>query len=415
MTLPSDPFARAAAIVAHDGPWGDNAVVPPIVQTSLFTFDSVAAMTETFCGRHVRPVYSRGDNPTVRAFEEKVAALEEAEDALAFGSGMAAISSAVMAFVSPGDVLVSTTHVYPDAFRFFERVLRRFGVAVRYADPSDRAAFAAALEGATVAYLESPNSWMMDAVPLGEVAALAREAGVLTIADNSWATPVFQRPHALGVDLVLHSASKYLSGHSDVVAGVVAGRAAHIGRLRSDVLPYFGGKLSPFEAWLLLRGLRTLPARMAEHQRTALQLAEQLQAHEGVTTVRLPGLDGTLPEGLSGTSALFSIELAAHVDVTAFCDALQIFKLGVSWGGHESLVVPALVAHAQAAEPNPARFFGVPERIVRLHAGLEGADLLWSDLAQALKNATKGSPHETNAHSRGPDGGARRHSLGADA
>lgn len=416
-TQGADPFARAAAIVAHDADLVGDAVVPPIVQSSLFTFASVAEMMATFAGKTTRPIYSRGLNPTVRAFEEKVAALECAEDALAFSSGMAAISSTLLAFVAPGERIVSVTHVYPDAFRFFETVLKRLGVIVDYADPADHGALAEKLIDAKLLYLESPNSWMMEAHALSPLAALAKEHGVISVVDNSAATPVFQQPHRLGCDLVVHSASKYLSGHSDTVAGIVAGSGEHIGRLRAEVLPFLGGKLSAFEAWLLLRGLRTLPQRMADHQGTARTLAQRLSEQPCVTAVHHPALAAALPEGLTGTSGLFSIEVSEAVDIVSFCEGLRLFKLGVSWGGHESLVVPALVTHAQAGEPNPARVFDVPERMVRVSAGLEGVELLWADLARSLQQATRRTHHdpEDDPHRHGAGGSADGHRIGTDA
>jgi cystathionine beta-lyase/cystathionine gamma-synthase len=374
-------------IVAHDERHFGDAVVPPIFQTSLFTFSSYDEMAQVFSGKLVRPTYSRGLNPTVRAFEEKIAALEGAEDALGFGSGMAAISSAVLAFVRPGDRILSVAHVYPDSFRFFETMLKSFGVGVDYVDAGDLAAVEAMLPGRKLLYLESPTSWMFEVHDLAALARLARAHGVLTIVDNSWASPIFQNPLALGCDLVLHSASKYIGGHSDVVAGVVAGSREHIGKLRREVLPYLGAKLSPFDGWLLLRGLRTLPARMREHERSALDIATRLQGHPAVTAVHHPALSQPSAKGLKGTSGLFSIELDSSVDIPAFCDALKIFKLGVSWGGHESLVCPAGVTRVQVGGPNPALHFGVPERMVRLNIGLESPESLWSDFCQACERS----------------------------
>jgi len=195
---------------------------------------------------------------------------------------------------------------------------------------------------------------------------------------------VFQQPIALGCDLVVHSASKYIGGHSDVVAGVVAGRRELVGKIRREVLPYLGGKLSPFDGWLLLRGLRTLPARMREHERSALTLATRLQSHPAVTRVHHPALSQPRSKGLTGTSGLFSIELDASIDIPAFCNALKLFKLGVSWGGHESLICPAGVTRVQTGGPNHALRFGVPERMVRLNTGLEATDALWADLTNAF-------------------------------
>jgi cystathionine beta-lyase/cystathionine gamma-synthase len=387
--FPDDRFARAERIVAHDGPHAFEAVVPPVVQTSLFTFATVADMVETYAGRRPRDVYSRTTNPTVSAFEVKMAALEGAEDAIGFPSGMAAISGSVLGFVRPGDHIVCVRHVYPDAYRLFETLLKEFGVTVAYVDGGDLQAVEAALPGARLLYLESPTSWTMEAQDVGALAALARRHGALSMIDNSWATPVFQQPLGLGVDLVLHSASKYIGGHSDVVAGVVAGRAELIGHIRRTICPYIGAKLAPFEAWLLLRGLRTLPSRLRMHESAALTLAQRLADQRSVVSVHHPALGRALPPGLTGTTGLFSFVVDESIDIAAFCDALRLFKLGVSWGGHESLVVPALVTRVQAAGPNSAIDFGVPERMVRLHVGLEGTEALWDDLAQALDAAKR--------------------------
>jgi cystathionine beta-lyase/cystathionine gamma-synthase len=219
------------------------------------------------------------------------------------------------------------------------------------------------------------------------LARIARENGALSIIDNSWASPVFQQPLTLGCDLVVHSASKYIGGHSDVVAGVVVGSKALIGEIRSRVYPYLGGKLSPFDAWLLLRGLRTLPIRMKAHEAAALHVARALADRPDVVAVYHPGLGNGLPDGLQGSSGLFSFEFDDSVDIARFADALRFFKLGVSWGGHESLVVPAQVVRVQAAGPNSAIDFGVSERIVRLHVGLEGQEALVEDLSQAIREA----------------------------
>ncbi|RYC33593.1 hypothetical protein D3273_03785 [Lichenibacterium minor] len=386
---PDRRFAEAERIVAHDGVHAFEAVVPPIAQTSLFTFADTAAMVDVYAGRVRRDVYSRTTNPTVALFESKMAALEGADDAIGFPSGMAAISGSVLAFVTPGDRILCVRHVYPDAYRLFETLMKRLGVTVAYVDGCDLAAVEAALPGAKLLYLESPTSWTMEAHDVGALARLARRHGAMSMIDNSWATPVFQRPLSLGVDLVLHSASKYIGGHSDVVAGVAAGRDELVAHIRRTICPYIGAKLAPFEAWLLLRGLRTLPARLRLHEEAALTLAGRLAEAPGVTAVHHPALAGPLPPGLAGTSGLFSIVVDETIDIPAFCDGLRLFKLGVSWGGHESLVVPALVTHVQAAGPNSALDFGVPERMVRLHAGLEGTEALWADLAQALAAAAR--------------------------
>jgi len=392
MTMtPQHPHDPVAATLTADAPnpWG--AVVPPIAQTSLFTFASYEAMAARFAGETSGPIYSRGDNPTVMEFEAKLAALEGAEAARGFASGMAAISAAILSVVKAGDRMLCVRHVYPDAYRFMEKLLPRLGVRVEYVDGSDPAAVAAALPGAALLYLESPSSWVMQTQPLRELCALARQHGVVTICDNSWATPVFQRPLDCGVDLVVHSASKYLSGHSDTVAGVVAGSSARIAALNDLVYPYLGAKLAPMEAWLLVRGMRTLQLRMQHHAAAAATLIERLRAHPGVTAVlhpsQAPAAAGNA--SLRGFSSLFSLELAPHLDVPAFCNALKLFRIGVSWGGHESLVFPSAIGRAQNAGPNPLLAFDVSGRLVRLYIGLEGVDDLWDDLQQALASARR--------------------------
>ena len=385
-----DPFEDASLIVAHDESNAYDAVVPPIVQTSLFTFTDYDDMIASYRGEKIRPIYTRGLNPTVRMFEEMLAKLEGAQDAIGFASGMSAISSTVLSFVEPGDRIVAVRHLYPDAFRLFGTLLKRMRIEVTYVDGRNEDEVARALPGAKLLYLESPTSWIMETHDVAALAALARRHGVITSIDNSWASPIFQQPISLGVDLVIHSASKYLGGHSDVVAGVVAGSKELIGRVRSEAYPYLGGKLSPFDAWLLIRGMRTLPIRMKAHEQSALSIARRLQAHEAVEAVCYPGLANQLPNGLSGTSGLFSFIFRDGVDIRAFSDHLKLFKLGVSWGGHESLIVPGNVVLAQKAQPNSAVAFGISPRSVRLHVGLEGTEALWSDLEAAITAASSG-------------------------
>jgi cystathionine beta-lyase/cystathionine gamma-synthase len=311
---------------------------------------------------------------------------------------MAAITAAVLSNIRAGERMVCVRHCYPDAFRLFTTVLPRFEVQVDFVDGRDATAIERALPGAKVLYLESPTSLVFETQDLPRLAAIARAHGALTIADNSWASPIFQRPLAHGVDLVVHSASKYLGGHSDVVAGVICGRGELIRRIDAGVFPLLGGKLAPFEAWLLVRGLRTLPLRMRRHHESALEIARRLAAHPRVRRVSHPllgapgpallGAPGPGVTTLAGASGLFSFELDGDRDaVRRFCDALHLFKLGVSWGGHESLAFPAAAGLAQQGAANPLAFFGVPPATIRLHIGLEDPDDLWSDLAQALARA----------------------------
>jgi cystathionine beta-lyase/cystathionine gamma-synthase len=380
----------AATLLAHDDDLVGGAVIPPIFQTSLFTFESYAELAACFAGRDRRPLYSRGDNPTVMEFERKVAALEGAEAARACSSGMAAISATVLAFVRAGERVVAVRNAYGDAYRLFARLLPRLGISVEYVDGSDPAAVEAALPGAGLLYLESPTSMAFELQDVPALARLARAQGVLSVIDNSWATPLFQRPLAHGVDLVLHSASKYLGGHSDTVAGVVAGSATHIDHINRTTQPYLGAKLSPLEAWLLLRGLRTLALRLPRHQASGLLIAGRLREHPAVTRVLHPAWsDHPGRRTLEGFSGLFSFEVADGVDVPALVDGLRLFRIGVSWGGHESLVMPAMASLEQSPDANSLRRFGIGPRLVRLHVGLEDPEALWADLAEALSRARR--------------------------
>ncbi|MFO1069030.1 MAG: PLP-dependent transferase [Geminicoccaceae bacterium] len=384
-----DGRTAAGTILAHDGSFAEGAVVPPIYQTSLFTFPTYQAAMRTFAGEEKRSVYSRVGNPTVTEFETKLAALEGAEAARGFASGMAAISGAVLALVESGDRIVCVNHVYPDAYRFFEAFLPRFGVRTDYVDGSNLDVLARALPGARLLYLESPTSWTFEVQDLAAIAALARAHGVITVIDNSWATPIFQQPLLHGIDLVLHSASKYLGGHSDVVAGVVAGRRDLMDRIGGSSVPWLGAKLAPFEGWLLVRGLRTLEARVLMHERQGLAVARWLAGRPEVSRVLHPTLDGRVDgRQLKGSTGLFSIELRPDLVIERFVDALRLFKLGVSWGGHESLVFPAEITLKQVGGPNSARAFGVSPRTVRLHVGLERVADLTADLQQALTAAS---------------------------
>lgn len=375
-------FATLLAAVEGAGP-----VAPPIVQTSLFTFDSYAAFEARMAGQSDEPLYTRVQNPTVAAFERLMAAAEGGEAAVAFASGMGAIAATLFAFLRPGDRVACVEHVYPDAYRLMESLLRPFGVEIAYHPAVAFATQPDLLEGVRLAYLESPTSAVMTPMDLPAVAAHARKHGTLTVIDNSWATPVFQNPLASGIDIVLHSASKYIGGHSDTVAGVVVGRSAHMQALRRLTLPLLGAKLGPFEAWLLIRGLRTLVPRMRQHEATAGLFVDRLAALPGVVRVNSPG-PNSVP-GLRGRSGLLSVEFDDSIDIPRLCDGLRLFRLGVSWGGFESLCLPARIGLAQTGEHNSLQQFGVSAQLVRLSLGLENAETLWSDFSAAVAVARR--------------------------
>ncbi|MEZ2126397.1 MULTISPECIES: PLP-dependent transferase [unclassified Sinorhizobium] len=389
---PSDLGSQAIAddLLSPVEPAAFNAVSPPIFQTSLFTYDSYEAMEDVFAGRARNFIYSRGDNPTVREFELLVARLEGAEDGRAFSSGTAAITSTILSIVEAGDRVVAVRHLYNDVYRLLVKLLGRLGVAVDFVDPDDHDEVRAALSGAKMLYLENPSSMVFELQDIAALAAMAKEAGVTTVIDNSWATPLFQKPIRHGVDIVIHAASKYMGGHSDTVAGVVVGTREAMAKINATSYPYVGAKLSPFEAWLLLRGLRTLRVRLREHERSGLLLAERLNMHPAIARVRHPAFqDHPGKSTLLGYSGLFSFDLNPDIDVASFVNALREIRLGVSWGGPETLVVPAKVALQIPDRMTSFIRFGVSEQTVRFAVGLEEPELLWSDLQQALHIARR--------------------------
>jgi cystathionine beta-lyase len=362
-----------------------GAPVPPIYQNSLFTSPD----TETFLQRGERHPgvydYTRVANPTTDVLEAKLAALERTEAARCFGSGMAAVAAAILHGVRSGDHLIAVETVYGPTRAFLTDYLPRFQVGVTFVPGTDPQQFADALRPETrLIYLESPSSLVFEMQDLAAVASLARDRGIVTVIDNSWASPYFQNPLLLGIDLVLHSATKYLGGHSDVVAGVVLGPRERMQALTAQEGRLLGGILDPFAAWLLLRGVRTLPLRMERHQQTGLAVARFLEEHPRVARVYYPGLPSHPQYELSrrqmrGCSGLLSFALKepGPEAVARVVDRLHYFGIGVSWGGFESLAIPI---------PLPAESGSEPGVGIRVSVGLETVGDLLADLDQALSS-----------------------------
>jgi len=357
-------------------------VAPPIFQNSLFAFDTVAEF-EAAMNQGSRPVYTRISNPTVQTFERKIAELEGAEAAVAFSSGNAAMAALLFSLLEAGDRVVAATPVYAGTYGLLTKMLPKLGVTADLIDGKDTEALIAALPGAKVLLLETPASYTFELQDLEPLTAAAREAGVLSVIDNTYGAGVYLRPLEHGVDVVVHSATKYISGHSDVVAGVVAGPREIAQQVRSQGLVFLGAKLAPFEAWLLIRGLRTLELRLARHEESTLEVARFLENHPKVKRVLHPGLN-SFPQRelakkyLRGSGGIFSFEVADGQAAKALADALELFRIGVSWGGHESLVLPL------ASQPRVVASYAFPEGMVRLFVGLEPAAALIADLDQAL-------------------------------
>ncbi|RMF84003.1 MAG: PLP-dependent transferase [Planctomycetota bacterium] len=365
----------------HRNPFG--AAAPPIYQTSTFAYPDAEAFAQRQQPGVTTYDYTRAANPTTRLLEAKLARLERGSWCDCFASGMGAICAAINACVRAGSHVVCVDQVYGPT-RWYLNHLRRFDVETDYVASVEPADFFAAIRPETrVIYLESPTSGLFEMPDVEPIAAFARERGIVTIFDNSWATPYFFNPLECGVDLVVHSASKYLNGHSDLVAGVVVGRDAELEERVGDESMLGGATLEPFGAWLMLRGLRTLGLRMEQHQRSALEIAQFLESHERVARVHHPGLPShaqyeVARRRLRGTSGLFSFELrdesadAAH----AFIDRLRLFRPAVSWGGYESLILGGAMFRSRGDRP---------QQVIRVSVGLETTADLIDDLRQALE------------------------------
>lgn len=364
-------------------------VVTPIYQNSLFTFSNIKEMAQAFHGKGTPPYYySREQNPTVEETELKVAALEKAEAARAFSSGMAAISAAVLGSVSAGGHVVTIDSAYWPTKKLFESYLPRFNVNASFVDGRDPEDFSKALQDNTqLIYLETPSTGLyhlQDILAVVEVVR-AHNSDITVAVDNSWATPIFQRPLELGADLTIHSMTKYLGGHSDVIAGILAGSQERMESIIEGEGILLGGILSPFNAWLVTRGLRTLPLRMRAICEQAADVARHLSDHPKVARVNHPGLPEHPQHELAGRqmqgcSGVFSFELESKDPGSALrvLDALSIFGIGLSWGGFESLAFIPEIATSPKLSP------GSP---IRLTIGLEPAEILKDDLTRALELA----------------------------
>lgn len=364
-----------------------RAVVPPVVQSGNFTYPTVEALRNAMRNEFDVPLYTRGANPTVAMVRKKLAALEHAEDALLFGSGSAAIAAGVLSFVKAGDHIVCVRKPYGWTTKLLNELLDRFGVSHTFVDGIDAENFRRAITPRTRLFiLESPNSITFELQDLQAVAAIAREHGILTLCDNSYSSPLFQNPIDLGIDLVAHSGTKYLNGHSDVVCGVLAGNREHIHQVMAKEFMTLGAIPSPHDAWLLMRGLRTLEIRMHRSADSAELVAKFLETHPKVVQVNWPFLDSFPQQALARRqmkrcAGLMSIRVKAAdvAGVERFCNALKRFLMAVSWGGYESLLFPT------AATMDPRDPQGeLPWDLVRIYVGLEEPQVLIADLEQAL-------------------------------
>lgn len=379
-----DPH-QAADICAHLGDDYDRylgAIVPPMFQNTLFT------------RKHENHGYSytRINNPTIEILERKLAALEHAPEARVFASGIAAITATLSALLKTGDHVLALCSSYYPVIGFLNTEMKKFGVEVTYLEHFSPQEIEEALRPNTkVFYLESPSSNIFRVLPLKDIASIAHGCGAVTVIDNTWSTPLYQKPLDLGIDYSIHSATKYLGGHSDVLGGVVLGSKERMDALRNGPRASYGACMDPFAAWLLIRSLRTLEVRMARHSESAQKVARFLKDHSRVRRVYYPGLASD--EGhkiaerqMTGYSGLLSF--VPDGDNEAIYDmvkSLEVFEEGPSWGGFESVFnTPGLSKDLRQLE-----FQGIPKGLVRISIGLEDADTIIGDLDRALHRMRK--------------------------
>lgn len=394
----SRPLHMATQLI-HAGQHPDpatGAVSTPIYQTSTFAFRDADEGAARFLGTDSGYKYTRLGNPTVSALEECVATLEGGCGALGAATGMAAINAVYVAFLEAGAHVVGTDSVYGPSRLVLENEYRRFGVASTWVDSSDPGNVAAAMRpGTRMVYLESPANPTMKLTDLAACAEIAHAGGAMLVVDNTFASPVLQQPLALGADIVVHSLTKFLNGHTDVVGGaIVAKRPEHLERLRK-VHFAFGGTMDPHQAWLILRGIKTLGLRMERAQANALEIARFLEGHPGVVWVRHPGLPShpqhaLMRKQMAGPGAVFSFGVKGGLDGgRALIDNVKVATLAVSLGGVETLIEhPASMTH-RGMRREERESAGITDDLVRLAVGCEDVRDLIADLSQALVAAGK--------------------------
>jgi len=365
-----------------------NAVAPPIIQTSNFVFKKVEDLRKAFDDESSTYLYSRGINPTVDILRKKLAALDGAEDCLVFNSGAAAIFASVFANVKAGDNIVSVNKPYTWVQKMFNDILPRFNITTTFIDGRNIENFERSiLPNTSLIYLETPNSWDFALQDLKAVAELATSGNIVTICDNSYCTPIYQKPIEHGIDLVLESATKYIGGHSDVVAGVLCGSKKMLTKIFNSEYLNIGSGIQPFNAWLLLRGLRTLPLRLERIFNSTQKIVNFLNQHTKVEEVIFP-FDENFPQyalaklQMKGACGLFSLIIKATTikQIEMFCESLKHILMAVSWGGHESLIMPKCAS----IKPEDFDANNKEHRMLRLYVGLEDPEYLIKDLAQAL-------------------------------
>lgn len=380
----------------YDSASHHDSLATPLYQTSTFSFATAAEGERRFAGEVEGNIYSRLGNPTVRVLEERMAAIEGGEGALAFGSGMAAVSAILIYLTKAGDHVLCSRGIYGCTFGLLEMMEEKYGITHDLVRMTTEEEVEQAIRPETVCiYVETPINPTMELVNLEAVAAVAERRGLKVVVDNTFCSPYLQNPLKLGADYVLHSATKYLNGHGDVIGGILVGKDAEdMQALRMSVQKDVGGIMSPFDAWLLLRGMKTLHVRMDRHVDNAEKVLAFLKGQESVRAIYYP-MDADHPQyeiagrQMKKGGGLISFEIdGGKEQAQAFMDALSLIKIAVSLGDAETLIQhPASMTHAVV--PKEERdAMGISDTLLRLSVGLEHADDLIGDLAQAFSNVS---------------------------
>ena len=374
----------------HDTITGSHAT--PIFQTSTFIFDNAEQGARRFAFEEKGYIYTRLGNPNTTELEEKIALLEGAEAGLATGSGMAAISTALLTLLKQGDHIISSNTLYGCTFGLITEMFPQYGIEVTLVDGSDLEQIQDAMqENTKVIYLETPANPTMEIIDIKEVSKIAHNHNAKVVVDNTFMTPYLQRPIELGADVVVHSATKFLGGHGDLLAGLIVGTADLIAEMKVPHLKDFGGILGPFDAWLLVRGMKTLALRMEQHNKNAQVVAEYLEKHPLIDHVYYPGLPShpqyeLAKKQMDGFGGMLAFELKGGVEEgRTLMNNVKMISLAVSLGSIDSLIQhPASMTHSPV--PKEERLTaGITDGLVRLHVGIENVEDIIADLDQALK------------------------------
>ena len=370
----------------------NNALNPPIYQTSTFVFDDIDHVEKVMSFQSDDYVYSRGINPTLSLFENRMAVLEGGKGAVAFASGMAAISSVMFSFLKPGDNIIIHRTLYGSSYGVATKLLAKYNINHKIADLTELDTLEKSIDKNTkLIYFETPSNPELSLIDIEAVVKIANAKGIKVVVDNTFGTPYFQNPLELGVDVVVHSATKYLSGHGDVVAGVAISKDIdYINSLKFEYMCEFGGVMSPFNAWLLLRGLKTLGLRMREHEKNAKQVAEFLNNHPKVRRTMYPGLADfkgheIAKKQMRGFGAMIAFEIDGDLeDAKKFVESVELAQLAVSLGDCETLIeLPAAMTHRDYPTEELEKF-GLTESMIRISIGLEDVEDIIDDLDRAF-------------------------------